>query len=766
MVERCDFSAVAQILLNNLDEIHTIGQMDFMYLLFQHFIESDEAFDFDFTESSVCRALKGYINLSPELRRYYDEAHLPALSADIARNLFPKMYDSAKAAEELHRLVLLAPNLSEVKKQELSALYAQNAEPKRTAFTAAVLHAAMHCKFVSRKPDKKALSDGRRSVAIQDYILGNAVPKPEPFFCGRDAELEDLHRLLTSHGKVFVNGIPGIGKSELVKAYAQAHREDYASILYINYSGDLRQDIIDLDFIDDPYAERDEVRFSRHARFLKLSRSDSLLIIDNLNATEEDENLLPELLTYSCRILISTRCVFEDQPTMQLREIQDTADILSIIRFFYPQADRERKTLEKVVEYVHRHTMSVLLICHLLKKGILSPKALLRRLETERFFSSLADRIRFRKDRDSAKRTYSEHIRFLFALFKLSPGQQEVMRNLMLIPLSGIQSRRFARWLRLDSQNDIHDLVELGLVQQGDGHKVSLHSLIHEVALEETPPSISRCRTLIASLHEIFLCRGLDLPYHKLLFRVVEMIMVLSEKDDLAPYLRFLEDAFAYMGKYEYAYGMYFVLEELERLLRNETVGGLRDRVLLLECHAEYAGIVWKNDEQAVELEIQALSMLGPIPPDTALLAANIHANLGTALQRLGRLNEAQSHMAQGLTLLHEHHLLNSNDGMIQTCNYAVLLSELGQAEKGLQVLEQCAALLSPDSGDYACVQEAMGDLYSKQQDYLKAGRCYQTAWRIYQDIWMDEPELLEAKRAELAQSLGSAGMERFALIG
>ena len=163
------------------------------------------------------------------------------------------------------------------------------------------------------------------------------------------------------------------------------------------------------------------------------------------------------------------------------------------------QADRERKTLEKVVEYVHRHTMSVLLICHLLKKGILSPKALLRRLETERFFSSLADRIRFRKDRDSAKRTYSEHIRFLFALFKLSPGQQEVMRNLMLIPLSGIQSRRFARWLRLDSQNDIHDLVELGLVQQGDGHKVSLHSLIHEVALEETPPSISRCRTLIAT---------------------------------------------------------------------------------------------------------------------------------------------------------------------------------------------------------------------------------------------------------------------------
>ena len=622
----------------------------------------------------------------------------------------------------------------------------------------------MHCKFVSRRPDKKALSDSSQSVAVQDYILGNTVPKPEPFFYGRDAELEELHQLLISRSKVFVNGIPGIGKSELVKAYAHAHREDYASILYINYSGDLRQDIIDLDFIDDPYAESDEARFSRHSRFLKLLKSDNLLIIDNLNATEDA--LLPELLTYSFRVLISTRCVFEDSPTMQLKEIEDKAAIFEIIRFFYPQADRERTALEQIIEFVHRHTMSVLLICHLLKKGILSPKALLRRLETERFFSSLADKIRFCKDRDSAKRTYSEHIRFLFALFKLSPAQQEILRNLTLIPLSGIQSRRFAGWLRLDSQNDIRDLIELGLVQQGDGHRISLHPLIHEVALVETPPSVSRCRTLIASLHKIFLCRGLDLPYHKLLFRVVEMVMVLAEKDDLTPYLRFLEDSFAYMGKYEYAYGMYFVLEELERLLRDEAVGDLRDRALLLECHAEYAGIVWKNDEQAVELETQALSLLGPITPDTALLAANIHANLGTSLHRLGRLNEAQSHMEQGLTLLHEHHLLNSNDGMIQTCNYAVLLSELGQVEKGLQVLEQCAALLSPDSGDYACLQEAMGDLYLSQQDFMKAGRCYQMAWRIYQDIWIDEPELLEAKRAELAQSLGSAGMKRFALIG
>ena len=46
------------------------------------------------------------------------------------------------------------------------------------------------------------------------------------------------------YSKVFLYGIAGIGKSELAKAYAKTYRKEYANILYLMYSGDLRQDII------------------------------------------------------------------------------------------------------------------------------------------------------------------------------------------------------------------------------------------------------------------------------------------------------------------------------------------------------------------------------------------------------------------------------------------------------------------------------------------------------------------------------------------
>jgi len=81
--------------------------------------------------------------------------------------------------------------------------------------------------------------------------MDSKVPKPCRHFLGRENELEKLHAILEENSKVFLYGIAGIGKSELAKAYAKIYRKEYTNILYLIYSGDLRQDIIDLDFADD-----------------------------------------------------------------------------------------------------------------------------------------------------------------------------------------------------------------------------------------------------------------------------------------------------------------------------------------------------------------------------------------------------------------------------------------------------------------------------------------------------------------------------------
>ena len=90
------------------------------------------------------------------------------------------------------------------------------------------------------------------------------MPKPCRHFLGREDELEKLHAILEENSKVFLYGIAGIGKSELAKAYAKTYRKKYTNILYLMYSGDLRQDIIDLDFADDLPEDTEENRFRKH----------------------------------------------------------------------------------------------------------------------------------------------------------------------------------------------------------------------------------------------------------------------------------------------------------------------------------------------------------------------------------------------------------------------------------------------------------------------------------------------------------------------
>lgn len=128
----------------------------------------------------------------------------------------------------------------------------------------------------------KLLAGGALSPIVLDYIMDSEVPKPCRHFIGRDKELEELYTMLEENRHVFLCGIAGIGKSELAKAYAKHYKKHYTNILYVEYTGDLHQDITDMDFIDDPPEISEQERFQRHNRFLRSLKYDTLLIIDNL----------------------------------------------------------------------------------------------------------------------------------------------------------------------------------------------------------------------------------------------------------------------------------------------------------------------------------------------------------------------------------------------------------------------------------------------------------------------------------------------------
>ena len=459
-------------------------------------------------------------------------------------------------------------------------------------------------------------------------------------------------------------------------------------------------------------------------------------------------------------MLFTTRSRFDNYDSMEVTEIADKQSLLSLAGCFFSDAPKYQSVLEQIIDTVHSHTLAVELAARLLETGILEPLDLLEKLKEEKTSLDADDKIGITKDGQSRKATYYDHIHTLFSLYQLVGDERDIMRSMAFIPTTGISSRVFAGWLMLRNMNTINDLVEKGFIQTKSCHAIALHPMIQEVAITETKPSVQNCHTLLNSLQEICLRHGEEVSYYKQLFQTIENIVNLIEKDDVATYLRFWEDAFPYMQKYGYEPGMELILAELTSLLKDNTTGSASDRALLLDFRAAYE----KKPEKAIKLEKEAVELISEVTVENALLAANLHANLGGLYKQTGKLELAKQYMEAGISLLEQYGLVPYHDSIPQITNYAVLLTDMGELQLGLSALQKLARVIreynSDVSGDYAFVQEAMGNICLVTGDVPQATKHFKKALSVYEVLFDAESELIEEKKLDILETYDQAGVQ------
>ena len=751
-LDRCDFSSISTYLKNHISESNQMSQPDFLYELFEDFMNDPANEDFSMDNGLVCRWLTGQAKISPKISSYYSKSgNQKKLAETIHQNLLPLIPDCNMAMQDIYTLFMQDDTISDAKKKNLASLY--KPASSRLLFLAKLISFGMERQFIKRNTkNQKLLAGGALSPIVLDYIMDSEVPKPCRHFIGRDKELEELYTMLEENRHVFLCGIAGIGKSELAKAYAKHYKKHYTNILYVEYTGDLHQDITDMDFIDDPPEISEQERFQRHNRFLRSLKSDTLLIIDNFNVTATQDNFLSVVLKYRCQILFTTRSNLNEYCTFQLKEINDINTLFQLTSIFYSDADKHRSTVEKIIETVHYHTFAVELAAKLLENGISTPNQLLAKLQEERASLDNEDKIRIIKDGQSSKATYYSHIHTLFSLYALSQKQQDIMCNLCFLPSTGISARIFAKWLELPTLNEINDLIETGFVQTTTRHTISLHPMIQEIALSETKPSVNICHILLDSLQKICLMHGIEVDYYKKLFQTIGNIIELIEKDDMPKYLLFLENVFPYMDNYNYQKGMREIIQELKNLLKHKDIGTDSDRALLLDFQATLE----IKPEKAIKLEKDAIALIKEITEENAHLASNLHSNLGGLYRMNGYPDLAREHMEKGLFLLEQYNLLYTHDGIPQFTNYAMFLAEQQAPEKGISVLQKLSKGIKEYNSDccldYATVQESLATIYLMTANLPKAKTHFKRACKIYEKIWADEPEMIKAKYQEIQE--------------
>ena len=127
-----------------------------------------------------------------------------------------------------------------------------------------------------------------------------------------------------------------------------------------------------------------------------------------------------------------------------------------------------------------------------------------------------------------------------------------------------------------------------------------------------------------------------------------------------------------------------------------------------------------------------------------------------------GHPDLAREHMEKSISLLDQFNLLHINDSIPQIANYAMFLTEHQEHERGISELQKLSGIIkeyhSDHCLDYAKVQETLGTIYLMTANLPQAKTHFKRAFKIYEKIWADEPEMIEAKYQKIQELYPQVG--------
>ena len=444
------------------------------------------------------------------------------------------------------------------------------------------------------------------------------LPPVSQEFVGRKDEIKQAVKLLQNNHVLFISGIAGIGKSEFARFFADKNRKKYTNIIYWYYTGDLRKNVIQMDFADDTADMSEDELFQKHYDMLKKLRDDSLIILDNFNVLPKDDTFFKELEQNRFQLLVTTRCTLSRYPVLVLKELDSEKELTELFFKLCPSAKEDTDVVKDIIKTVHSHTLTVALSALSLSASGMEAEELLNELQTCGLNISDGEDIEIYKDGNYTEGLMTEHLRKLLQLGKLSNQQLDILRNLSLLPLSGVLKNAFNKWCRLPNLNDVNHLAKYGFIYDDtENRKISLHPLIQEIVALETVPTVSACHTMIDSLHVISLAHGLDVKKPQ---NVIDSLISIAEHvlvDSLEYFLLFLQDMFPYLEKYLVTDYLLKLVDRIEYTMNQmKQNGNVCDRALLLDYKAELL-LMKKEYKNAIKKRQKAISIIESAPIDS-----------------------------------------------------------------------------------------------------------------------------------------------------
>ena len=333
-------------------------------------------------------------------------------------------------------------------------------------------------------------------------------------FFGRDKQLQDIDERLQQSNAVFLEGMGGIGKTELAKRYVcdERYRGKYDTVQLLHYDGRIISTVAAglcfdnfnvgyYESCNNPEEAEEKVYCDKH-RLLSKCDERTLIIIDGFDVPYDDN--LADLLSLQCRFIFTTRNRHKN--SIEITRMDNMADLLELFCDNYTRRtghnDETEGCIKDIIELVDGHTMTLELIAKTLDDSGMMPQQMHEKLR-KGFDTNVKVFVDFKKDEKEKENHMYAHILRVLDISSVLDDEinHMILMNMSLMPCAGIAKYMFCEWAGLDDVNGINRLIKSGWIKEDKvTDTISLHPVVSDIAYTQLKPDGVKCGRLIEAV--------------------------------------------------------------------------------------------------------------------------------------------------------------------------------------------------------------------------------------------------------------------------
>ncbi len=348
---------------------------------------------------------------------------------------------------------------------------------------------------------------------------------------GRDDKLEEIHKIINGKEQtICLNGIGGIGKTTLAKAYVNdnkyCHCFDHIAWVTISSKNPCLDFIIALqdlsstskNIINELRNQDRDINIKDNLEVLlsklkeEYRKGNNLLIIDNANNEKQILELIEQTNTLRWKTIITSRSKLNDIPSVDVDKLPKEIALKMFYRYYEEENNEHNKedneALNKLLKHIEYHTLLIELLAkvgknhpdltipkiyELFKNGGLGESGLNLIISTGEHGSHQDEKL-------------FQYILSVFELENISGNEEKYLRYFSFLPPQEYSFEKLKLLFQIEEKdstpfaNDLNKLFKKGWIQKYSKNVYRMLPIINLVLNYKLKPNDTNCRPIIESI--------------------------------------------------------------------------------------------------------------------------------------------------------------------------------------------------------------------------------------------------------------------------